>query len=108
MRLLGYAQVDIRSRSRLVENGGIRAVGERISITGAGDRGPELAGNVGGILRDEKPGSIGAGRGHDNVRSDLDLKNCIGRGRWADGCAEVDFPAEPVDAAKVIQLGRKA
>src|ERR1700745_3181986 len=100
-RLLAYAQVDIGRGSGLVENGGIGAVGERIGI--AGDRGPELAGKVGRVHWDEIPGCIGPGGGHDNIGSNLDLKNRVGRRVWSDGRAEVDFSEEQMEAANVIQ-----
>lgn len=108
MRLLAEAQVDIRTDSGVeaVENGGVGAVGERIGI--AGNRGPELAGDVGRIHWDESPRRVGTGRCHDNIGSNLDLKNSIGRRVWTYGRAEVDFSTEQVDAAHVIQLGRKA
>src|SRR5262249_25415475 len=54
------------------------------------------------------PSRIGAGGGHDNVGSNLNLKNRI---RWrgsANRCTDVDFSSEPMDAAKVIQLGWEA
>ena len=76
---MAYAQVDLRTGSGIepVENGRIGAVGERIGI--AGDRGPEPVGDVGRIHWDESPRRISAGRLHDNVSSDLDLEDRIGR-----------------------------
>lgn len=103
-RLLADAEEDVRAADGIeaVEDGGVGAVGEGVGENRHG--GPCAGDEVGGELRHERVGGVGACGEHDDIGGDGHRDNGVASGRRGGGGREdVDDAVEAMDITLIIE-----